>query len=58
MVNIRGLVTKGHNKVQTLDKFAELKGPGKLISLTETHLIKGEYLNPEVLKYLPNYNIV
>ena len=30
----------------------------RIIALTETHFIQGEHLNPEVLKYLPNYDIV
>ena len=42
LVNIQGLLTQDHNKVQTLDKFLNLKeGSQKVIAVTETHLQKG-----------------
>ena len=58
LVNIRGLITEAHNKVETLDKFANLKGgKGKILAVTETHLIKGEHLKAEVKNYIPDYSL-
>ena len=58
LVNIRGLITSEHNKIETIDKFANLKGgSGKILVMTETHLIKGEHMKQEVVKYLPGYSL-
>ena len=58
LLNIRGLITEAHNKVETLDKFANLKGgKGKILAVTETHLIKGEHLKAEVKSYIPDYSL-
>jgi len=58
LVNIQGLLTQDHNKVQTLDKFLNLKGGSqKVIAVTETHLQKGHHLKSEIVKYIPGYDL-
>ena len=63
LVNIRGLITESHNKMETLDKFAKLKGgKRKILAITETHLIKGEHLKAEVknihIQYIQSYPVI
>ena len=57
LANIRGLITKEINKVPILEKMAKLSERGKIVSLTETHLIKDQHYKEEITDYLPNFNM-
>ena len=38
LVNIRGLITQKHNKVEILNKFADMSKPRRIMAIIETHL--------------------
>ena len=57
LVNIEGLITQKYNKVEILDKYAELTKGKKILAITETHLMKDQHMDPEALKYIPGFKI-
>ena len=57
LVNIRGLITQKHNKVEILNKFADMSKPRRIMAITETHLMKGQHMDTEALRHLEGYKM-